>query len=229
MTATIRAVLFDWGGVLTNLPLLELQVLEGELGYRHRQLIDWIFHTGLAPDASSMHPEEDFALLEKAQISIEELHARVLARSADHLSAPMTEDTYAAVCELFVTNPGIHTVHWAMVERARRLRRDGYRTAIVTNQIPTWRELWRSSIPLEEFDLIIDSCEVGLRKPEPEIMHLACERLGVAPHEAVHLDDSPRNVDGARAAGLAAILVRDPVQAIAELDHMLAAVPTAAH
>lgn len=215
----IRAVLFDWGGVFTNPPLVAMREIEKTLGYAHRQMVEWLFYSGMSPDGENI--EGDFHLLEKDAISIEEFHTRVLARSADHLGDPMTEETYASLCELFVTNPGIDTVHWVMLERARRLRRDGYRTAIVTNQIASWREFWRSSVPLEDFDVIVDSCVVGMRKPEPAIMQLACDQLGVQPEEAVLLDDSVRNIAGARAFGLAAIHVQDPVQAIAELDALL--------
>lgn len=215
----IRAVLFDWGGVFTNPPLVAMREIEKTLGYAHRQMVEWLFYSGMSPDGENI--EGDFHLLEKDAISIEEFHTRVLARSADHLGDPMTEETYASLCELFVTNPGIDTVHWVMLERARRLRRDGYRTAIVTNQIASWREFWRSSVPLQDFDVIVDSCVVGMRKPEPAIMQLACDQLGVQPEEAVLLDDSVRNIAGARAFGLAAIHVQDPVQAIAELDALL--------
>jgi epoxide hydrolase-like predicted phosphatase len=217
----ITAVLFDWGGVFTNPPLVALREIEKTLGYAHRQLVDWLFYSGMSPDPGGVSVEGDFHLLEKGAIAIEEFHTRVLARSAEYLGDPMTEETYASLCELFVTNPGIDTVHWVMLERARRLRRDGYRTAIVTNQIASWRELWRTSVPLEDFDVIVDSCEVGMRKPEPAILQLACDRLGVRPEQAVLLDDSLRNIAGARAFGMAAIHVQDPLQAIAELDAML--------
>jgi epoxide hydrolase-like predicted phosphatase len=217
----IRAVLFDWGGVFTNLPMRRLFEMETALGYRRRQMVDWIFHTGLPTDSSGEQPEEDFALLEKGRISIEEFHARVLARSAEHLGEPMDRLTYDSITEHFDTNPGIHTVHWVMVQRARQLRSEGYRIGILTNQILGWREFWRTSIPLEEFDVIVDSCVVGMRKPEPAIMQLACDELGVRPKQAAFLDDSLRNIAGARAFGLAAIHVLDPVQAIAELDALL--------
>jgi epoxide hydrolase-like predicted phosphatase len=217
----IKAVLFDWGGVLTSPPLSEMRALEASLGYAHRQMVNWLFHTGLAPDGSGAVAEEDFPLLEKAKIPQAEFQRRVLARSAEHLGRPMSAESFAAIWGPIAVDAGITAVHWVMIERARELRRAGYRTAIVTNQIPSWREFWRSSVPVDDFDLVVDSCVVGLRKPEPAMLYLACNGLGVEPHEAVLLDDSRRNIDGAREAGLSAILVRDPVQAIVELDALL--------
>jgi putative hydrolase of the HAD superfamily len=217
----IRAVVFDWGGVLTNPPLLALYEVEAALGFSRRQLIDWLAHTGLPAADPGDEPEEDFSLLEKAAISFEEFSARLLNRAADHLGAPLSAESWARVCGAFVPDPGLETVHWAMIERARRLRRDGYRTAILTNQIASWRDVWRSSVPLADFDLVVDSCEAGVRKPEPAALQLVCDGLGVRPEEAVLLDDSPRNVAGAEAFGMSAILVRDPVSALADLDRLL--------
>ena len=110
-----------------------------------------------------------------------------------------------------------------MIHRVRELRADGFRTAILTNNVKEWGTYWKESIPLELFDLIVDSCDVGLRKPDPAIFRLTCERLGVAPEAAVFLDDTRRHVEAARQMGLHAILVRDPWDAMAELDAVLEA------
>jgi putative hydrolase of the HAD superfamily len=84
--------------------------------------------------------------------------------------------------------------------------------------------MWRSLVPVDElFDAVVDSSEVGMRKPNPAIYHHALEQLGgIAPEHAVFLDDSPGNVEGARRAGLQGILVTDPLDAVAELDALLA-------
>jgi putative hydrolase of the HAD superfamily len=105
----------------------------------------------------------------------------------------------------------------------RRLREEGYRLALITNNVREGSATWRALVPVDElFDVVVDSSEVGMRKPNPAIFHHALERLGVAPHAAVFLDDTPGNVEGARRAGLAAILVEDPDAALAELDALLA-------
>ena len=82
---------------------------------------------------------------------------------------------------------------------------------------------WRSLVPVDElFDVVVDSSEVGMRKPNPAIYHHALEALGgIPPDEAVFLDDSPGNVEGARRAGLHAILVETPEQAIKDLTALL--------
>ena len=83
-----------------------------------------------------------------------------------------------------------------------------------------FREFWRAMLPLDElFDVVIDSSEVGMRKPDPRIFHLALESLGgVEPGRAVFLDDYPGNVVAAQSVGMHAILV--------ETDHLPALGPT---
>jgi FMN phosphatase YigB (HAD superfamily) len=51
-----------------------------------------------------------------------------------------------------------------------------------------------------------------------------CERLGCAPDEAVLLDDGAANIDGARAAGMHAVLFTDTAQAVADLEALLGSV-----
>ncbi|WP_436796326.1 HAD-IA family hydrolase [Actinospongicola halichondriae] len=85
------------------------------------------------------------------------------------------------------------------------------------------RDSWRPMLPLDEiFDDVVDSSEVGMRKPNPLIYRLALDRLGgVAPERAIMLDDFPGNCGGARGVGMEAILVEDPEVAVEELRAML--------
>lgn len=119
------------------------------------------------------------------------------------------------------------TVHDQIVERVRRLRHEGYRLGLITNNVREGSATWRALVPVDDlFDVVVDSSEVGMRKPNPAIYHHALELLGEAdPSAAVFLDDSPGNVAGAERAGLTAILVDDPDEAIAALDALLTAAP----
>jgi putative hydrolase of the HAD superfamily len=67
------------------------------------------------------------------------------------------------------------------------------------------------------FDLIVDSSHEGMRKPEPEIYTVTCERLGVSPHRAAFVDDIPTNVEGAQAVGLHAIQFTNTEEVIEQL------------
>ena len=104
------------------------------------------------------------------------------------------------------------------------LRARGYRTALITNNIAEFSDGWRAMIPVDDlFEVIIDSSAVGMRKPDARIYRMALEQLGVAPENAVFLDDAPGNIEAARAVGMHAILVEDDHSgAFAELDRLLA-------
>ena len=102
-----------------------------------------------------------------------------------------------------------------MVEFAADLRRAGYKTAILSNMERRMLGALRAKLPwLDQFDVQIYSCEVGMVKPEAEIYQLCCQRLGYAPEQALFLDDKKPNVEGARRVGLEAYLYQsapDPV------------------
>ncbi|MGH9368482.1 MAG: HAD family hydrolase [Thermoanaerobaculia bacterium] len=89
-----------------------------------------------------------------------------------------------------------------------RLAAGGLRLAVVSN--------WDSYLPAllsglglsARFDAVLVSAIEQTGKPEPEIFRRACARLSVAPAEALHVGDSPReDFEGARAAGLASLLL----------------------
>jgi epoxide hydrolase-like predicted phosphatase len=106
--------------------------------------------------------------------------------------------------------------------------RPRFRTAILSNSFVGARERERAAYGFEDMcDLIVYSHEEGTKKPELRFYEIACERLGVSPHEALFLDDFPACVEGAQRAGMTAITFIDNEQAIAELDAQLGIPPTA--
>lgn len=116
-----------------------------------------------------------------------------------------------------------------MIVVCRDARAAGLKTGLLTNNVAEGSDHWRRTLPLDElFDDVVDSSSVGLRKPNPAIYHLALERLGgVEPGRAIFLDDAPGNVEGARSAGLDALLVESPAEGAAELRARLGLAPEA--
>jgi epoxide hydrolase-like predicted phosphatase len=213
----IEAVIFDYGGVLSTTPFAGIAEFERKMGYPERSLSQLLFGKGASPQGPTEDiPDHDWHLLETGRMSLDEFHERLVGRSEAALGRPLDLGIYAQ----FLRELGVG-VHWMMVRRVRELRAEGYATAILTNNVREWGRYWKESIPLDLFDLVVDSCDVGLRKPDPAIFRLTCERLGVVPQAAVFLDDTRRHVETARSIGLHAILVRDPWAALAELDAIL--------
>lgn len=117
----------------------------------------------------------------------------------------------------------LFTPNEPVVDAVRAVRAAGGRTAVVTNNVRELSETWRPVLPLDDlFDTVVDSCEVGLRKPNPAIYLLACERLGADPRRTVLLDDIESNLRGAEVAGLRGIHVGpDPAPAVEALLALL--------
>lgn len=89
-----------------------------------------------------------------------------------------------------------------------RLRGGGVRLGIVSNSEGSIAELLEQVGLLPFFEVIIDSGCEGVSKPDPEIFRRALSRMNVSASEAMYVGDVPAvDVDGARAAGLGAVLV----------------------
>lgn len=106
----------------------------------------------------------------------------------------------------------------AMIGAVRAAGSAGIRTGLISN---SWGLGIYERAPIDIFDQTVISGEVGMHKPQPEIYLLACERLAVAPGEAVFVDDVRENCAGAEAVGMRAILHRDSDETVAMLEEIL--------
>jgi len=111
-----------------------------------------------------------------------------------------------------------------MISLMADLRAEGYRMALLTNNVREWESHWRAMAPIEEiFELVVDSAFVGMRKPDPEIYELTLQGLGLSGTECLFVDDLAKNCAAARGAGMQAVVYRDAEQAIAEIRAALSA------
>jgi putative hydrolase of the HAD superfamily len=106
----------------------------------------------------------------------------------------------------------------AMIGAVRSARAAGIATGLITN---SWGLGIYERAPADLFDATVISGDVGMHKPQPEIYLLAAERLGVAPADAVFVDDLRENVAGAEAVGMTAVLHRESEATIARLEELL--------
>ena len=89
------------------------------------------------------------------------------------------------------------------IETLRELRAAGLRLAVVSNADGRVDRFLAAAGLADELELILDSGDVGIEKPDPRIFELALDRLGLEPHEVVHVGDSWEiDVVGARRAGI---------------------------
>jgi putative hydrolase of the HAD superfamily len=142
----------------------------------------------------------------------------------DRLSAQLREDLGRDVAlDTFAERYFAHLEpNERMLAFLADLRARGYRLAMLTNNVREWEPRWRAMLPVDElFDAIVDSAFVGVRKPDPAIYRLTCERLGVEPERCLFVDDVERNCAAAAELGMAAVWFRDTEQAIAEMQAAL--------
>lgn len=198
-----RAVLFDLGGVVVGSPLEAIARYEAERGIPAGFVNRVVVATGAAGAWSR---------LERGELTLETFYP---AFEQDCAAAGQRVDARAMmadVAEVTVPRP-------AMLEAIRRIRARGLLVAAVTNNWITEDEGTGALRP--HFDAFVESAVAGVRKPDPRIYELACTALGVAPSEAVMLDDIGANLKTARSLGMATIRVADPHAALRELETLL--------
>mgnify|MGYP006188898741 FL=1 len=206
----IDAVLFDFGGVFTASPFDAIEELEQEIGSQPGQILELVF--------GPYHEDTDhpWHRLERGEVSLEIARNEIIELGN---LVGIDSDPFTLFARM-----GSSGIREEMVNRGLALRKQGYRTALVTNNAHEFRERWVQMIPVDElFDSIIDSSEVGVRKPDPRIYQLALESVGgVDPRRALFLDDLQSNVDAAERLGIRGLLVTPNLEEpLAALDQLI--------
>jgi len=197
---SIRAVLFDMGGVIVRTEYqAPRQHLAERLGMEYDDLVKIVFDSDSGYQASI------------GAITVEEHWAWVMKR----LKRPVSEMD-AIRHEFFAGD----IIDRTIINFLRSLR-GKYKTGIISNAWGDLREnIMREKID-DAFEHIIISAEVGAVKPDPKIYEIAIERVGVKPKEIVFVDDFPVNIEGCEKVGIKGILFRDPTSAIKQLKALL--------
>lgn len=198
---TIRAALFDFGGVILSSPFEAFARYEEQEG----------LPPGFLRSLNATNPDTNaWALLERNEVSPDEFAERYEAEAA---AAGHRIDGRKVLALL------AGEVRPEMVEAVRRCS-ERLKTAILTNNFVTAEGpgAGNLAVVLDYVDCVVESSKVGVRKPEPRFYEIACEQLGIEPSEAVFLDDLGINLKPARAMGMTTIKVVDPADALAELE-----------
>ncbi|MDQ1521490.1 MAG: putative hydrolase of the superfamily [Actinomycetota bacterium] len=229
--------MFDYGGVISSPLFVGIGAFEAAEGYARGSLLRLLFgdvgYVGVEgravadaivsdPDAIEMSgevtDEPDWHLLEKGIIDFAAYFERITEKAPAVLGKPLDPDAYGRFMRS--TAPG---VHWMVVHKIRELQARGLRLGLLTNNIKEFGEHWRATFPIDElFEYVVDSSHVGMRKPDREIYELMCGRMGIAPSDAIFVDDNLDNVAAARAYGMEAVhFGEDPWRALNEIDAIL--------
>lgn len=201
----IRAVLWDFGGVILSSPFEAFRRYEAEKGLP-ADSIRTVNATN--PDSNA------WALLERNDISPGEFDA-LFASESEALGHRIPGSDVLALLA--------GDVRPHMVTALDTVIGAGLLTACLTNNVvstsptPTDRQREVSAI-MAKFHHVVESSKVGCRKPEPRFYEIACELLDVSPHECVFLDDLGINLKPAAAMGMRTIKVVDSFDALDELS-----------
>jgi putative hydrolase of the HAD superfamily len=204
----IKAVLWDFGGVILSSPFEAFNRYEAERGLP-ADLIRRVNATN--PDANA------WAKLERNDISPDEF---------DQLFADESEQLGHRVPGADVLALLAGDVRPHMVAALNTVIASGFLTACLTNNVvtksptPTDRQREVAAI-MSTFHHVVESSKVGCRKPEPRFYEIACELVGVSPQECVFLDDLGINLKPAAAMGMRTIKVVDSHDALRELSQHL--------
>jgi putative hydrolase of the HAD superfamily len=205
-TPTLRAVVFDLGGVVFPSPFEAFDVYDRRTGLAAGT-------TRAIVRASS--ESGAWAALERGELTMAQFCAALDAEAATLGHTISTAAVMATIGEMSGARP-------EMVTAIGRLREAGILVGALTNN---WIDDRGDGTPAGMarpelhtlFDAVVESARVGLRKPDPRIYELVCERLGVAPTECAFLDDLGINLKPARAMGMTTIKVADPIDALRAL------------
>lgn len=205
----VSAVVWDFGGVL----ITPITNLFPEVADWHGRTVDEMLDVLLGPRDRST-PDHPWHRAERGEIPTAAMQAAAVP-FADAVGITLRGNEYERLLR------GEFTVRDDVVDRIAQLRQEGYRTGLLTNSFAEFRAVIEARIPFSLFDVVIDSSEVGCRKPEPEIYEITARKLGVPHEQILYLDDFEGNIVGARAAGWRTIHVTGGDHILADLDAAL--------
>ena len=211
--SAIRAVLWDFGGVILTSPFEAFAAYEAELG----------LPPGFIRGVNATNPDANaWARLERAELDLAGFAAafEIEARALD------TTGTADALSGVRVIELLAGEIRPQMVTALDACKGHGLQIACLTNNVAGGGDgaddrATRVAAVMARFDVVVESSKVGYRKPEPRFYEIACELLDVQAGECVFLDDLGINLKPARQLGMATIKVGDPDVALDELERVL--------
>ncbi|HJL62306.1 MAG TPA: HAD-IA family hydrolase [Pseudomonadales bacterium] len=207
-----KAVLWDFGGVLTTSPFESFNRFEIERNLPK----DFI------RSINATNPETNaWAQLESSEISIEEFDDKFAQEAAARGHEVRGQEVLTLLSG---------QIRPEMV-KALEIIKQTLKVGCITNNVKsagegpgmanTTERATEVANVMALFDTIIESSKTGIRKPDPKIYEIACEEMGIQPNDAVFLDDLGINLKPARALGMTTIKVLTADQALIELESHL--------
>lgn len=195
----IKAVLFDYGGVLSieggkgSISLLLSQFYKESIGWEKIEPIHRQFRLGL------ISAEDFFSSLNKIHSSPKKLNLNIWQKLSENLSIK-SDEVYSL---------------------AQRLRLKSIKTGILSNTYQISADNLKSQGNYDNFEPIILSFKVHLAKPDPRIYNLAIRTLELKAEEILFVDDQLKNIPVAQALGIKTILAKTPKQIVNDVTALI--------
>jgi putative hydrolase of the HAD superfamily len=206
----IEAVISDFGGVLTSPLVQSFMAFQDQTGITTEVLGKGM---QVATEANGGNPLFEMERGEITEVAFLEKLTDSLEPLLGH--RPEMHRFKEIYFEALEPNP-------PMIELMRELKDNGYRMAMLTNNVQEWEPLWRPMLPVDEiFETVVDSGFVGCRKPESKIYAITLDRLGLPAEACLFVDDVLVNCEAAEKAGMTPVHFQDNEQAIADMRSAL--------
>lgn len=192
----IKAIVFDYGGVFGK---EFMSVVYSETAKR----------TGGSYDTVRSEFHKFLPMLQRGKITMDEFW-KVYAQRLN--SDPILIEVIWK--KTFESN---NRINKEVEDIVKKLKDEGYKVTLCTNTIKAFSETHKRNKDYDIFDFVIVSCDVGMMKPDREIYEFALKNLDVESKECVFIDNELKNVEGARNAGMKAILFENADQLKEEL------------
>ena len=196
----IKAIIFDWGGVLIDETLGKMdKYCAGILGV----------------SVESYNIARQVGFNDFARGDITEVEFWQVVCDELNIEMPNVESLWGdAVEEVFNEKK-------EMFELTEELKGKGYKIGFLSNTEMPAVEYWKKNGYEKYFDEAVFSCVEHVAKPDREIYELICKRLEVLPEEAIFIDDKIEFIEGANAVGMGGIVFENVEQIKKELNNLL--------
>ncbi|CAN5816581.1 HAD family phosphatase [soil metagenome] len=191
MTQTIKALLFDLGGVVLDISF-------------EKALERWSHHSGVSPDAlrARFTPYDAYEQHERGEIEAEAYYASLRTAFGVTLTDEQLEDGWNAIFLGEIPK----TV--ALLERLKgKIPLYAFSNTNAVHKL-FWSQRYSSA--LAPFERVFVSSDMGKRKPERAAFEYVAKEMGVGLENILFFDDTEANVSAARALGMQAVLVVSP-------------------
>ena len=206
----IKAVFWDFGGVITSSPFESFNKYETEKNLP-KDFLRLINSTNSDSNA--------WAKLERSEVDLDEFNDLFMDESRK-LGHPIPGKEVIALLK--------GEVRPQMISALKSIK-DRLVLACLTNNIQAMKKEFEGNVSasgkhdevMQLFDFVIESSKVNVRKPDPDFYLLACKKAKISPDEAIFLDDLGINLKPAKELGMKTIKVIDPDVALDELQSLL--------